>query len=966
MKLSLLYFLLFLFPFGLLAQQPYHFTFDDADGLPSNIAYHVLEDSNGFIWVATNEGLSRFDGKYFKEYKNTAQTSLPGSNVQEDSKGRIWYQNFDGYCYYVENDQLMPLDQNKPIGFLPMGITKDYIFLVQTKGIDVYEIASLKRIKTIAFSEEMKEIYHTAAFNSNFYVLTNVGLYEINSFISGFSTKLKFAAGKEKYNQIHICNEKLVLSSRFNEKGKFAILQADNSLDEVTMPDFSFIHAIYGIDDFYWVLTPKGAWLFKEGKFQRQLLPNFSLSSVFKDRNQNIWVSTTQKGLLLIPSLSSTFWPIKMAEPNLIERLSDGYLLFTQNGSIIRCNRTFTEQKLVFKNTSHASFYYTYKDTSNNKIFASSSGVNTFQIKPFQELNYNQLAVKEMVKLDDSYYAMATSGNAILYKIKGKNLRETYSHWNQLVNKINSSKSDEYFSFFTDVRAKTISYDSASKAIYIGTNLGLFRQTIDGRTEIKHQQKSLFISRMVTYNGVLFALNTHGELLKIENEKVISVLNKQSNIQLNVIKSIKAFAHNLCIMGDSRFLVIDMRQPELNSFVLPIPIKSTEINDVLLEGNNLLLVLRNGIISTPFSINNKIVKTPKFAIIGFELSGKTMLRVPSALEPTQNQMSIHYALLNYASAEKTKLWYKINQEDWVLCDPNLRSLQFAYLAPGQYQIQFKLNDKLLTNQSISFAINKPIWQQFWFILLSGLLLVTAGISYYKWQINLLVKKNRLTTEKMELENALNMSRLRSIKSQMNPHFFYNALNTIQSYIFTNEKKLASNYLGKFSNLTRMILEMSEMDLVSLNQEIKALNLYIELEQMRFEDELVCSLFISEELDLDMIKIPPMLVQPYIENALKHGLMHKSGQKELTVKFEGYGQGFIKVTIDDNGIGRERSAELNKNRLNKHQSFASEANQKRLAILNTGKANHFGIEILDKKNREGQSLGTCITLIIPIN
>ncbi|MDP3929220.1 MAG: histidine kinase [Bacteroidota bacterium] len=948
---------------GLLAQQPYHLSINDAAGLPSNIAYHVMEDANGFVWVATTEGLSRYDGRFFKEYKNTAQTSLPGSNVQEDSKGRIWYQNFDGYCYFVLNDALQPLQQHKPLGFLPMGITKAHIFLVQTKGVDVYDVETLQRIKTITFDKEMAEIYHTAAQGNSFYVLTSTGLFEVNDKLLGFSKNQNPAIALGKYNQMHPCNGKLILSRRFNDRGVCAILHPDNRIEELRMPDFSVIHAIYAVGRSYWVLTPNGAYVFENGKYQKQLFPNYSLSSVFKDKNQNIWVSTTQKGLLLIPSLASSFYPITRFEPNLIEKVGNTFLLFSQNGEILALDNAFKEQNKVYSSASHSAFYYTYQDTSNRVLFASSSGVNMFQTRPFKALGHSQLAVKEIVKIDASYYAMASSGNAFLYKTKSKT---PSSHWDSFAQHESLTKSDGIYSFITDVRAKTIAYDSAVKAIYIGTNLGLFKQTVSMRSEIKHQQKALFISKLVSYGGILYALNTHGELLKIVNDKVVAILNTQENIQIGAIKSIKAFGSNLCIMGESRFLVLDMRQDSKPCFVLPIPIKTSEINDVLLDGTQLHLVLRGGIITTPFIAANRYKKTTQFVITGFELSGKPLAQLPEALAPSQNQMSVHYALLNYANVEKANLWYKINNEDWVLCEPNLRSLQFAYLAPGNYQIQFKLNDTLLSKQRIFFTINKPIWQQLWFIILCGILILAIGVSYYKWQISLLLKKNKLVTEKMELENALNVSRLKAIKSQMNPHFFYNALNTIQSYIFTNDKKRASNYLGKFSNLTRMILEMSEMDLVGLNQELKALNLYLELEQMRFEEDLHCSIEVDELLDTEMIKLPPMLVQPFIENALKHGLMHKAGNKILQVTFKPQQEGFIQVIIDDNGIGREQAGLINKNKFATHQSFASEANQQRLNILHKGKNSQFSLSIIDKQNQYGASLGTQVILIIPIN
>jgi LytS/YehU family sensor histidine kinase len=226
-------------------------------------------------------------------------------------------------------------------------------------------------------------------------------------------------------------------------------------------------------------------------------------------------------------------------------------------------------------------------------------------------------------------------------------------------------------------------------------------------------------------------------------------------------------------------------------------------------------------------------------------------------------------------------------------------------------------------------------------------------------------KNKLVTEKMALENELNKSVLTSIKSQMNPHFFYNALNTIQSYIFINDKKNASTYLSKFSKLTRLILEMSEKEYLRIGEEIEGLQLYLSLEKMRFEDNLSYSIEVAPEIDVDLYKVPPMLIQPYVENAIKHGLLHIKTERKLQLTFSLKGQGFLEVVIDDNGIGRQRSAVLNQYKAGQHQSFANKANETRLAILNKDSLNKLGIEIIDKQNEVGEALGTRVVLQIPI-
>lgn len=199
---------------------------------------------------------------------------------------------------------------------------------------------------------------------------------------------------------------------------------------------------------------------------------------------------------------------------------------------------------------------------------------------------------------------------------------------------------------------------------------------------------------------------------------------------------------------------------------------------------------------------------------------------------------------------------------------------------------------------------------------------------------------------------------------MNPHFLYNALNTIQAFIYTNDKENAGKYLLKFSKLTRQVLEMSEKETVTLNEEIDTIKLYLELEKARFDEDFEYNIKIECFEKLDNIKVPPMLIQPYIENAIKHGLLHKSGKKELQISFVENDK-LLNVLIEDNGIGRTRSAQINKSKNEEHKSFSSDANLRRLDLLNHGRERKLKINVIDKYNDDGVACGTIVQITIPI-
>lgn len=198
---------------------------------------------------------------------------------------------------------------------------------------------------------------------------------------------------------------------------------------------------------------------------------------------------------------------------------------------------------------------------------------------------------------------------------------------------------------------------------------------------------------------------------------------------------------------------------------------------------------------------------------------------------------------------------------------------------------------------------------------------------------------------------------------MNPHFFYNALNTLQSYILSNEKKEAIEYLSKFSNLTRTILEMTEKDWVSIADEIKTLSLYLDIEKARFDDDLTYSISASSSIDIETTKIPSMLLQPFVENSIKHGLLHQSGNKEVSIIFTTINDNLV-ITIDDNGIGRQKSSELNQIKNKKYQSFATDALQNRVNLLNQYTQKNISIEIIDKYSLTEKPIGTKVIIKIP--
>jgi len=254
------------------------------------------------------------------------------------------------------------------------------------------------------------------------------------------------------------------------------------------------------------------------------------------------------------------------------------------------------------------------------------------------------------------------------------------------------------------------------------------------------------------------------------------------------------------------------------------------------------------------------------------------------------------------------------------------------------------------------------------ILLAPISLLIGG----GWYVN----RRRLTLklEAEQKERAKQMSELKAIRSQMNPHFIFNALNSIQDFIMLSEKENAQHYLGKFATLMRGFLESSSKETISLDKELTLLESYIELEGLRLGEEFNYEVIFDEKIDeeeLEDIEVPPLLIQPYLENAFKHGLLHKTGSKKLTLAFDKIEKDklhFLQLKITDNGVGREKTMEINARKAKTHQSFATQATTERLELMKNQSLSNKSIEVQinDLKDEHQNAKGTEVVILIPID
>lgn len=243
------------------------------------------------------------------------------------------------------------------------------------------------------------------------------------------------------------------------------------------------------------------------------------------------------------------------------------------------------------------------------------------------------------------------------------------------------------------------------------------------------------------------------------------------------------------------------------------------------------------------------------------------------------------------------------------------------------------------------------------------MMLGTAIEVFIFSLILGYRTKLIEQEKKSIETEMTQVKLTALKAQMNPHFVFNSLNSIRAYVISNETKKASDYLNKFARLIRLILHYSSKDTISLKEELETLKLYVELEQMRYRDDFGFELKIAQGVDIEKLMVPPLILQPYVENAIGHGLAPKTGEKKVLVEISKSGH-HISFTIRDNGVGRSFSNKINKLQESKHKSVAMELTQKRISLAGDNKTRDENIEIIDLEEA-GQPVGTEVRFKLPV-
>jgi hypothetical protein len=397
---------------------------------------------------------------------------------------------------------------------------------------------------------------------------------------------------------------------------------------------------------------------------------------------------------------------------------------------------------------------------------------------------------------------------------------------------------------------------------------------------------------------------------------------------------------------------------------------SNEILGIAADYNSVFLSTSEGICSFPTNASLSNSSLPPISLNMAKVNRKVMKWDDDkkyTFAHDENSFNFSFDVLSYKNSDQPKLFFEMQGLGNAPRFFQGRELSFDNLPPGDYKLTvFGVNNNgLLSRTPLEFRFNilQPYWRTAWFILLC----VIGALGLILVSVMLLVKNIRKKEEnKTRVNKLIAQYQLSALRAQMNPHFIFNCINSIQRYIITNKAEEAYKYLSSFSKLIRHVLNLAEKDFVSLAQELEVVELYLELEQIRFENRFTYEVEGLSDIDPEKVFVPAMILQPYIENAIWHGLMNlgkeKKGHIRIGIKQE---EALLKILIEDNGIGREKAQAFSKK---EHTSKALGINSKRAEMLNILGNEHVkgGIRIEDIVLEDGSSGGTRVIIEIPQN
>ncbi|MEO1626518.1 MAG: histidine kinase [Bacteroidota bacterium] len=951
------------------AQQPVTIDLNETEDLPDVEFYDIIEDKGGFIWLAASNGLYRFDGKEFKKYTHPDQKGLSIFDLNLDKDGRIWCNNLAGQLLYAQGDSLHL--------FKDIGPEIDHHLIdIILQGEYLYAFSLLEIVSVHLRTKESKTIFAPK---------DRVGAPSV------IANKLRFNCGDTLYtirkDQVVALQSGEVVKGGIQEETKDAYVFGGGaylfllkyfgyySLYKIDIRQKKFVpipipEVLEGLqivcvqskEDKYWFSTLKGVFVFtfQNGAFQLKAhyLGDHFISKSFTDSQGNHWLTTLDNGIFVMPNIHLTEidLPKSVNKISQLVKISDSSVVMgTAKGELHRYDQQTGQIHQLPQVSKEQVLYISPLLESQSFIAAYAEDAFLYKDDTAQPLGeYSTLVVKSISALPGDRILL---GNYSSARIARRN---------------KTSLQYEEEKFLRGKRVRNTFYDSAYQDKYVGYIDQLIRYDSNlVAKEIQFRSKPIFTIDMgSTIDGTIWIASANKGLLGLRRDSIVYQYTLENGLLSNTLFHLTTDSQCVWLATDKGIQKINPQSGTIQSLTKSDGMPSYHVSGMAILGNDLLFATNKGLFSLGKNQLSSKSSFPSIYFTGVAINNRDTSILPSYQLPYhKNNLDISFFSNGFQSDESIAYQYRLKSttnEKWKQLPMGISNIQFNSLSPGSYRFEVQAVNPKQGTQSKSIAIDirilKPYWRQLWFQLSIGGLVALLLSLIIGQQMKVREEKQRILFKQLEQEKALISANLESLRSQMNPHFIFNALTAIQEYIMMNEKILASEYLVKFSRLIRMYLEHSQEDMIPIAREIEALRLYLALEKERFENSIDIQLDIDPQLDLTAHTIPSLLIQPYVENAIKHGLLHRLDKRSLLIQFTKR-EDAILCTVRDNGVGRKRAMEIQRSRNPKHVSFATSANQVRLSLINQNSEPPIVVDVQDLYE-QGNAAGTQVNITIP--
>ncbi|WP_236979330.1 ligand-binding sensor domain-containing protein [Membranihabitans maritimus] len=984
-------------------QNLYFDNYSSHEGLSQNSCYAISQDANGFMWFATQDGLNRYDGKEFQVYLPGGEKggSLPSNHISslhfDPDRKVMWIGTVRGLSLYRQDiDSIVPISklfpfasglESLPIRKIYQSGSDEFWVVTQNSGL-IYVNLATKAISRLFTGPGVRTQVNGFAVHQG-EIVTSVGdrLYWLMPKPDGFeievlNTGVNFSEIKELYS----FRDRLWIGTY--TKGCFYM---EGFGREGTVKRFEPA-SVGGIGTFQadrngnlWIGTrgngiivfnpdDKRIWEARYSKFDTRSLGKDFILSIFKDRQGIIWCGLSGGGISKYDPLKYQFENLKndplhptSLPGNMVfevfESATGQHYIGTQNKGLIQWNfedRTFYEYPFFADPGVPENTVYDIVDGTMNSLWiASWGGLIHFDLGTGVFKKY----VEEDHPATQNLYALHPLKYADSLLITGENGTMFFSLEKQT-----------WYPCLPDFFGEKAYigrhiYEGENGMVWICTEggglirLDYKRQVYEVIEKVRNISNN---SRYLLKDGSNFWIATDNGIVIYDyiRDTIVKHISFGDINRSNVCYSIRKGNTGDFWVGTNFGLVrISPGDYGIQIYNLGNGLQFLEYNTActLAEEDGTLVFGGVGGI-TIFNPSEILDNTfsPDPIITGVRVNDKS--RVPSNGDPMsfphwENYFVFEFTANNFSNQERNVYKYRISglSEKWV-DNGNDHFASFNSIPPGSYTFQVKSanSDGVWSSNmaQFEFVILPPWWESWWFLLL---LMLVSGFLIY------LLIKRRITSirNKAELKQRIYETEMMALRAQMNPHFIFNCLNSIDAFIQSNDKYQATMYLNKFAKLLRNVLDSSKQDTVTFSRDFETLKLYLELEELRNENKFTTILYADKILLQDDFKVPPLLIQPYVENAILHGLKYKHGHDGVLRITAKKLSDRIKYIIEDNGVGRNGI----KNGVSKNKtSYGMKMSSDRVKYFN-GEEN--ASVVITDLMEDGEASGTRVEVLLDL-